>query len=268
MARAAGNKSYYTFNLYNEGSGKHDKSKSIQLDSVTSIISATLAKPALVWWAYATTVEAISGMVAAHLEADEGHPDIITDILDTLSDADELGAYLKENRLRPEDQRDEAASRGSEAHDFLKLLSKSGMVELTQADKVAQRSLRDDPEGYRKGLSDWWMTRKPRPEASEKMLISLKHQYAGTVDLVYWDANDMLVLMDLKTRKEGGKAYDSDYIQVGAYVMAWNETHREQINRGTVLIVQPNGKWEETVSPFANEVFLDLVSVYRATRKG
>ena len=52
------------------GNGRYDQDTTIVLPSVTTIVSAVLAKPQLVPWAYATTLDSLTGLVTQALAAE------------------------------------------------------------------------------------------------------------------------------------------------------------------------------------------------------
>lgn len=262
MARAAGNDSHYTFVLKNVVTGKYDNSCTIRLPSVTTIIGEVLAKPMLVGWAYRFTRDAVAGTLNVLTEA--GVPP--EEILDTFMDGDALELYLKENQLRPEDFKAEAADRGTVAHNLLERLA-TAYVEADEvaAERIAQRII-ENPEssGWNRAVAGWWLDRSPRVVESETKLMSLAHQYIGTVDLIWTDWDGNLTLTDLKSRKAGATPYDSDHIQCGAYVEAYEETSGRVVDRTTVLVVREDGSWvEEETHLDARGIFLDLLSAYK-----
>ena len=271
MGRAAGDGSHYTWVLRDLSSGKYDQSSTISLPSVTTIIGRVLAKPALIPWTYRETRDAISGLV--HLLMIDANNGEYTehDVLELLADADELEAYLKENKLRPEDQKTAAQNRGKAAHSMLEEL---GLLALENddaaADALAQRILEKTTyTQFDKATASWWVDREPRVVASEHRLLSLTHRYAGSTDLIWRDRDDALVLTDLKSRRAGQPAWESDHIQVGGYSIAWEEMGNPPIDRETVLVVREDGTWDEYESTVDNRgVFLSLLDVYaKLTRR-
>lgn len=261
MARAAGSDSHYTFHLFNVSTGKHDRKTVIRIPSVTTIIGEVLAKPMLVGWAYRTTRDHIAGALAV-MQANGFDTDLI---LDTFTDGDMLEEYMKENKLRPDDIKSEAADRGTVAHALLERLATAYLeADEVAAERMAQRVLSSNKaSGWEQATAGWWLERYPRVVASEQKLISLKQGFIGTCDLIYTDDDDLLTLTDLKSRKTDGYVYESDHIQCGAYTVAWDETNARHIDRTTVLVVREDGSWteEETVLD-APGIFLDLLSAY------
>jgi hypothetical protein len=263
MARAAGNDSHYTFVLKNVVTGKYDNSCVIRLPSVTTIIGEVLAKPMLVGWAYRFTRDAIAGTVNILHNEMGVDPDLI---LDTLSDGDNLEEYLKENQLRPDDFKSEAADRGTVAHDLLERIAGAYLeADEVAAERIAQRVLADPKSpGWNRAVAGWWLDRSPSVVESETKLLSLQHGFIGTVDLIWEDWDGNLTVTDLKSRKEGAVPYESDHIQCGAYVEAYEETTGRVVDRTTVLVVRADGSWVEETSDLDNRgIFLDLLSAYK-----
>lgn len=250
MTRAAGDSPSYRFVLQNKATGEFEESQVIELPSVTSIIHRNLAAPALVPWAYRQTVESVEILLEAWSKSEEDP----SSVFDPTFYEDDLDALLTEARLRPEDIRDEAAERGQAAHAWLERHA-AGME-----DHPTMRHI--GPNLYEVGVTDWWNEKKPLVYASEKLLISLRYQYAGTVDLIWVDKRGKVVLTDLKTRDNTWTtAYESDLIQVAAYKQAWEEMTGKVIDRTSVLIVKPDGSWIEDSRSLPFESFLALLEL-------
>lgn len=272
MGRAAGDGKYYTFVLRDLSTGRYDQGCTISFPSVTTIIGRVLAKPALIPWTYRETRDAISGLVSVLLSADrEAHPDIESDILDLLSDPDMLEEYMKENGLRPEDQKLEAADRGKKAHTALEDLATIALKEdSSAADALAGRLLeKPGTTPFDRATAAWWLDREPEVIATEARLFSLHHGFAGSADLVWRDRDGYVVMTDLKSRRASQPAWESDHIQVGAYSIAWEERTEQEVERETVLVVREDGTWDEYESRVDNrQVFLDLNAAYKELTGG
>jgi hypothetical protein len=79
---------------------------------------------------------------------------------------------------------------------------------------------------------DWFNTFNPSHFLVEFTVASLRHKYAGTLDLVC-NLNGKRVLIDFKTNKGG--IYFSNKLQVMAYKEAFEETTDEHIDECWVL---------------------------------
>ncbi len=265
--RVAGDKPYYTFVLRNENTGRYVKDVTIQLPSVTTIISKTLAKPALMPWTYRTTRDYIAGTFQTLLQSKVWVGTDLLELLETFSDADMLEEYLKENRLRPEDTTKDASTRGNEGHATLEELGRLSLYEDEVALKAASKILADArASDVDKGIAGWWLDRQPHVVESESVLYSLKHGFVGSVDLIWRDLQDRLVVTDLKTRGVDKGIYESDHIQCGAYAIAFEEMRNEPVAFTTVLVVREDGSWIEEASPLPEDTFLHVLSLYNALK--
>lgn len=260
MARAAGNSNHYTFCLQDHKGKYHPKVK-IELPSSTHIIKSTLAAPQLVQWAYRQTLDSVTGLLDA--EAHEPHFDEEDTLMDTLVDADILDEWLKQNKMRPNDVRDEAGDRGHREHELLEKLGKIGLEDPEAASLYAHKALIKKPDSpWARGILDWWIERGPIVYASELLLVSPKHGFAGTVDLIWMDDDGKLVVTDLKTRKIGAEVYTSDMFQVDSYMLGYEEQEGRTPDRGSVLVVREDGTWIEKDVNIPRGAFLDLLKVY------
>ena len=75
-----------------------------------------------------------------------------------------------------------------------------------------------------KNADDFWDEHKEKlfPIACEAQLVSEKHKFGGTLDLVAIDEEGSVVLIDYKT---SGKIYDDFFYQQSAYVNLWAERY-------------------------------------------
>lgn len=268
MARAAGSRGFYTFVLKDMTTERYRRDVTIRLPSVTTIIGATLAKPFLVQWAYGHTRDVIVGLATMIREGTLE----VEDFLDTFDDEQDAKDWFKENRLTPDDVKFDAAERGTAAHDFLEHLAKTFQKAGTGAahelaTKQWHKPWTPDTDGaYLHAVAGWWMARQPVVEETETVLYSLKHGYAGTVDLIWWDDKGQLLCTDLKSRRAGLGIYDSDDIQTGAYAIAYNEFHDKHIDERSVLLVHDDGSFTEEESTIDSGTFLVVLSLYKALR--
>lgn len=221
QGRAAGSGTHYDFALLRNG--EPDLRTKISLPSVTTILQS-LNKPVLVNWAAKVTREGVATLLASGELPED-------------ADGDTIHKLLKERGLRHMDQRDSAATRGTNTHSLLENLCHGLPVDPG-----------DDP--FAQGLCKWWETRKPLVVDTERPVYSLTHGYAGTADLVLNESGDPfgagpLTLADLKTRKRRQPAWETDYMQTAAYALAYSETTRLDVGRTMVLVVRDDGSYEE-----------------------
>lgn len=214
----------------------------IELDRVTSI-TGMLAKDALLNWYFDTTVQGVEILL-----------DYVKDLRSIRGNVEEA---LEINRLRPVDVRDERAAEGTDAHEYLQALATTGNAKTLL------------PNPYHQAVQAFWDSEQLDVVASEQILLSLKHRYAGTCDLVVHLGQVPRVIVDLKTRG-APYAYASDHFQLAAYRTAWNEMHPDAPCSPVsyVLLAHDDGTWNLIESALPESAWLALVEVYRSLRKG
>lgn len=264
--RAAANLPNYTFVLRNENNGRYLQDVTISLPSTSTIVKRTLAAPQLVGWAYRTTRDTISGLVQVHLEGTM-YDSKAGELLDMLADADMLEEYLKDNKLRPDDQRDERASEGTREHKTLEAIAAASVAQQDGEVDLVQKLLQSE-NGYERAIAGWWAEVIPVVVESETILPCPQHGYCGSVDLIWYNEKTKIVT-DLKTRRAGLGAYDSDMFQVEGYMTAYDLMHPESpSDRGSVLIAREDGTWEEVEMDLPRGSFLDLKKIHDTIRRG
>lgn len=243
--------------------------------SVTQILDAVLPKPALTWWGFrigmAATIELMRADKLSLGDVLGGHDDHqrIVDgdptsefavVRGEGSRAKEktLVEYLaQENQLDPNAVKKLAAGRGTGVHDALNTLGLGGSPDIEAMPEV-QRP-------YCLGLLQWWLDGDEREiKIMEWPVASLTHGYAGRFDLIYEDANGLLVLADLKTSKANRP--DSFYRQLMAYKIAWEEMGGRQIDRLEVILCKPDATYAvyDATSKVTEEVWLGAVEAFKA----
>ena len=262
--RAAANNPNYTFVLRNDNNGRYLQDVTISLPSTSTVVKRTLAAPQLVGWAYRTTRDIISGTAAVLLD----DPNVSNmDFYEMLTDADQLEEYLKDNKLRPDDQRDERASEGTREHKTLEAIAAASVAQQDGEVDLVQKLLQSD-NGYERAIAGWWAEVIPVVVESETILPCPQHGYCGSVDLIWYDGETKIVT-DLKTRRAGLGAYDSDMFQVEGYMTAYDLMHPEApSDRGSVLIAREDGTWEEVEMDLPRGSFLDLKKIHDTIRRG
>lgn len=263
MPRIVGDEPGYTFYL-KRYDGKYDQDTKIVLPGVTSVIKSVLHSRALMHWHYTVTRDSIAGLID-HLW-NNGEEVNLQEFLDVFSDPTNLEEYLKENKVRPNDIRDEAGPRGDSAHELLASLATSENP-IFLAEKVLSNPSSDP---FQRGVAKWWIEKRPVPVLSEKVVYCLDPGYAGSLDLVYEDPEipRNRCLMDLKTRKPKRDdvecdMYESDEIQVAAYEHALSFP----VERRSILIVRADESFDEYEATLPVRMFFDLLSVYNGLKE-
>jgi hypothetical protein len=214
------------------------------LPSVTSILEAVLAKPGLYAWYYNMALEAVGLAHRAFGEKLPHDPASMKQIIKTMGNS-------------PWQVRNTAGDKGRDIHSDLEALCEGKRPKRT-------------PENA--GLLEWWKARGLTPAhvvACEQKMFSLKHSFAGTLDLIYkHPVTSSLVLADLKT---GTSVHWSQFVQGSAYKIAWNEWHPEMpVDQISIIHVRPkgNGKgllpdgWKEHVYSPNDRAFLSILDIY------
>jgi hypothetical protein len=158
----------------------------VKVPGVTSILSDGLAKPALISWAANVTAE----YAVDHW-----------DDLTQQAPSKRL-ATLKKARY---DDRDQAARRGTDVHTLAEQLADG--QEVTVPDELAGHV-----DAYIRFLDDWHI----EPVLNEATVISFRHGWAGTLDLVAdIPPLDQRALLDIKTSRSG--LFSEVCLQLAAY---------------------------------------------------
>lgn len=209
---------------------------------VTGILDAVVAKPRLQDWYYRKGIE---GLVELRKKYGEKLP----------KDMDSVRSLLYSEGLSPYSAKKKAADTGRSLHKMLESLA------------GGKRPVPDSDLG--KALLSWWDSRGLSAAdvvALETPLVSFRHAYAGTVDLIYRDSTGQLVLTDLKS---GNYVYWTHFLQGNAYKQAWEENGGEAIGRVSVVHVnmekvKNDEHWEEVVAPEVTfETFEHVLKIYR-----
>jgi hypothetical protein len=171
------------------GGGRVYVWKGREYPSVTSILGATVPKPALVGWAARTVAE-----WAVDHSSEWG------DISDRQAKVD----LLKGSPYR---DRDKAADVGTAVHAHAEAIANG--YPSTVSDDVAPFV-----EGFERFLSDW----HPEYIETEATVFSDEYGYAGTLDAIARIPGLGVVLLDTKTSKSG--VYPETALQLAAYEAA------------------------------------------------
>lgn len=241
MGRIAGSKGFYPISLLDvDGNPVGPIHK---LYSVTTIIDKVVAKPALYGWYWKITMEGVSKLATKYGAS-------------LPSDLASLKSLMSTENLSPYKVRNEAGAKGTKVHEDMEKLCLGKTVKKTEANE---------------GLLRWWEERNLTKNdilACEYALVSLKHELAGTLDMVYVDPQTgATVLCDLKT---GFVAWTA-FVQGNAYkMMADDQGLFGGIDRVSVLHVRPVSEdlpegWEELVAPDVNvETFMHIKAIFDA----
>lgn len=171
----------------------------IELPSVTTILDKVTATHGLETWYYNRAVGGISVLLEKYG-------------MEMPTDIPSIHSLLSQHGLSPQSQRDAAADKGTLLH---------GQLEKLAGGKKPRSLPELDP------LLAWWDERGIKQKQvllTEQVVCSLRHKYAGTLDLAL-NLGGSLWVIDLKT---GKNLYPKYKLQLEAYALAY-----EEMNPGT-----------------------------------
>lgn len=255
MARAAGDSGVYQLAII-DGAG-NPKGRTMELPSVTTILKA-LPKNGLEWWGYKI------GLTEGRRLALMCPPE----------EFDDEGFYTEVKRLAREDKSAAtpatilkgAGGRGTDVHDLAEKLFRDG--DLPPKSQIPQEQLPfvEALWAFYKDMG----TLKMEVVAIEVPVFSLKHMYAGTLDLILKqnlvDGGVLYHLIDFKTSKG---IYESHLIQLAAYKEAAIEMGYIPVGADVVSTVVRLGKtkYQAKNSPATIEDFLAVKQVWQTLQK-
>ena len=233
--------------------------------SVTTILGC-LDKPALVWWGMKVGVEGVYSLFRnEHIPWDRA--------VVVQSEPEDWVRLLTEQRLTVNHVRDKGADRGKSVHSALERYILSGRLP-DPADYPAEE------QGYVAGLVRFLDHAKLEPVASEVMVGSAEHGFAGRYDLdarisspVVLDGRVFrgktravgidvgLYKFDLKTSKG---IYDTHHLQLSGYELAAVECGYSPTDGQVVVCVSADGTYEVAVNRSTPEQFLAILRCYEA----
>lgn len=181
--------------------------------SVTKI-TGMLDKPALRHWYVNRSISYISEQIYPGVPYDE------IQLKEIFKDAKYGGARA----------RDHAATIGKDVHEW---------IEKHITHQIATGKKHDLPMPVHTGMQSsiskflaWEEKTKPTYLMSEKRMVSIKHTFSGTVDIVYIDETDCTVIADIKT---GKNVYPEHHLQTGGYAVMLKEEMPETFMAGNTM---------------------------------
>jgi hypothetical protein len=207
--------------------------------SVTQILGV-LNKAALPWWGMTVGVQGILALKAQGSEI-------------PWDDAEGATKLLTEHKLTVNHVRDSAATRGKSVHDALEAFATTGATPRPSQFPAEDR-------GFVQALARALMDLSPVCEATEIMVGSTEHGYAGRYDL-RCRLDGALCRLDAKT---GKRVYDEALLQLAAYELAAVEMGEEPSDRLLVLRLGVDGEYEVVESHATAEQFLGVKAAFDA----
>jgi antitoxin component HigA of HigAB toxin-antitoxin module len=200
--------------------------------STTTIIEV-LAKPGLSAWSRRIIIEAVRELVANGADIEEA---------------------LQLAESEPERRRDTAGLKGVQVHEAIAAALAGDPYPPEMAPWV---------EAGRSFLDDFGL----QVVAIERVLVSKRHGFAGSCDVVALGVDGGLVVIDWKTGRYAHLPEAA--LQVGAYCLALQEMTRRPVAAGYVVAVR-SGRYEakQVNLPRAQEGFLGALALWKSLRGG
>ena len=200
--------------------------------SVTTVLKV-ISKPALIRWSRDVALES----VRAALSHETGSMTLVT--------PDWIEQIISDARRRPDEQRDQAADFGSQAHLLI--------------DEIIQGKEPEIPQNMVPvvtGFEKWRQDAGLQITVTEKMVYSAKYGYAGSMDAVAYRGS-RLVALDWKT---SNGLYPENALQVAAYAKALEEMSGEQVQEVWVV------RFGKSTPEFEARQVLDLETAFTTFR--
>lgn len=213
--------------------------------SPTKILSM-LDKPALKFWAVNKTIEYIQSKIEPLTRGEISIEDF------------KPQEILYGAKKAHEKEKEEAADIGKQTHGFISEFHKAEMEDK----KFALPEILDVRivNAFTR-FQDWIKASKFKIEHTEKIILSVKQKYAGTLDAV-GKMNDKNILLDYKT---SSGIWDEYHYQTCAYRYAYEEMTGQKIDEIWIARFGKDGDFEiEQVKNYEARIaaFLKMVEIY------
>lgn len=214
------------------------------LSGVTTVISETSSKSALIQWAANMAVDYIKDNSTSIEKIHANNPeDDAAAFMATIMFKGHVFTspeILEKARTAHARKRDGAATKGTDTH---------ALVEQFILDQINHKIGTDWPKEIESFIT-WAVENDVKFIAAEQRLYSEKHGYAGTCDFMAM-IDGKLTIGDLKTFP---KMWSADaFIQMGAYSLAWTElTGERPLQSVVVKMCDPN---DERLKKYGGKAF-------------
>ena len=270
MTRIAGDNSYYTF-IALDWVGDPVEGTEIRFESITSVIKSVTGGG----WGPGSYRGFKLGIRSQHPRMSDER-------------IEQLYTKAKRGEWDPNRQLKAAGDRGTKAHWVAESVALgyeartwTYMDEEMGRTRLLVRMVPDDPfmDGYCVAalayLRDRVGANRDLIWGVEKLLVSTKHQVAGTADLILKDTGSgsgMVEIIDYKTHKPNTlkrPAFWNDFLQLEGYELLFEEMHPElTVTRSTVVVLREDGTYLEETRPWTNhEGFLAILEAHRAQKE-
>jgi len=183
----------------------------VEYPSVTTVLQI-VAKPALLGWSRKVALEKVRHTLLDQMRTGERLAGITPGWIDTM---------LEAARKRPDEERDQAADFGLRSHELIDSV-------LRGEETIVPADLEPVMEGF-----DGWQAESGLDiTATEQVVCSELHGYAGTFDAVATRDGEGVYVIDFKT---SNGIYDEMSFQVAAYAQAYEEQTGQEVLGGYVV---------------------------------
>jgi len=208
--------------------------------SVTGALKV-LDKPALLSWAERCGAEG-AARLAKMGELDNVMPEAAIE-------------FVRMHKLGMDAKRDAGADRGTAAHTVLETWMADGTIP-----KLGD--FEADERGYVKGLSRFLITHEPEPVAIEVIVGSVKHDFAGRLDMIA-NLGGRRLLIDLKT-SPWARIYPEAHMQTCGYSLALPECGIEPVDGILIVAVAADGEFVTSEGFAEDQDFLNILATHRS----
>ena len=262
---------------------KFDNGETRSLISVTTVINAILAKPALVPWAFNLGVENTHKLIAKDAQRMIKEDRIEEYVLALAQDPSIMSKMTKDrlstNEMTTKDFSSQSADRGTLVHKYLEKKIKG----------QATVGMRDETEMYTSQVNRFIEEYGVEFHASEMTVFSLDKEYAGTLDAIctitkhpkrrrHKPLIGKTMILDLKTNKNGQVYKQAQFPQLTAYEVAVGNmrdqgfiTNEVPFIEGSMIVAAGPDKYGIGVNDYpANsfDVIHEVFKMYESTKEG
>ncbi|MFH1052778.1 MAG: PD-(D/E)XK nuclease family protein [bacterium] len=185
------------------------------LPSVTSITGIIDKSRALIPWAVNTDI----GFIRQYLEEKSGQQFTVEELIPVLEEAQNHHNVKK----------DEAASIGSQVHEFAENFGQAKIngTEIPDLSSIEDERVLNGINGF----LDWYNSNNVKFIEAERLVYSKEHEFVGILDAIV-EIDGKLVLLDYKTSKG---IYTDMYYQISAYQLAYEEETGKSFDKAMIL---------------------------------
>lgn len=170
--------------------------------------------------------------------------------------ADRLSAAAAKAGYEWFERKDRRAREGTNVHEkVLEILAAGERIPSLADVEEAER-------GYSQAVISWWADVEPEPIATEQVVYSPSHRFAGRCDLIA-KIDGKVTIVDLKT----GFIGESAHVQLGGYWLAATESGFGPLEAMQLLKVYDDGTYSVLPGLSSPSEFAQALDVYRGGKR-